>query len=806
MHRGFVVAFLRSIANNKLLTAINVVGLGVSFAVALLIALFVQYETSYDKFIEEFENVYLLGNTIGVPGRSPVDLQRTPIELANLLKQNFQTIESVARLRPEPVGLRRDEFEARELIYWADSKLFDILRLPVVSGDLNSALDRPDGLVLTRSLARKYFGYDIPIGETLEVDREHTMTVTAILEDLPENSHLDSQLFGSSIAEFSPLNQLEEMGAGADTWFATGYVYVRLRTSTDLENLELEMPAFVDRHKGAAKDKGTTFSLYFIPLSSINLHSSIMGLKPGVNQVVLSSISIAGILIVVLACINFVNLTTAHSSQRFIEIGMKKVFGAYRSNLMIQFISEAMIYVTLGTLIGIILVQLTLPTFNFYLDRNISLADLNYPVVLISILSSIFLVGVAAGAYPAFFLSSFHPVTVLRGRTLPLGSKASLSRLLVLFQFSVLILMIVATSVVYLQTEYALEDGSSVNTENVLLIETSCRGAFKDEVVKLPGVSSAACSWLNGVESGPPSGNYSGLDGQDVTLSYAPIDFGYFELYEVPVVAGRIFSEQFATDSDPSAENTSRRASIVFNESGARKLGFSNASEAIGYLLRPSGMREEDLHLEIIGVVADFSIETIREEIPPMFYYVNSNTSRWLNVKLIGDNLRETLRSIDDLWSELGEPRPIARFFLEQRLESLYSDLIRQTQMFAFFSGVAIFVACLGLFGLSVVSSETRKNEIAIRKVFGASVFRIARLLVWQFTIPVVFANAIALPLGFVLMSLWLDRFAYHFELNVFLFVVIGFICILIGWLTVTFHILISANSLPSTVLRALSD
>jgi putative ABC transport system permease protein len=802
MFRNYWMAALRNLARNRLYAGINIGGLAVGFAAAILIGLFVRDEFSYDSFIPGHQRVFRVATNRIVPGRGPMFVPVVPPDLAAWMKLDLPGVQSVARLASEEVGLRHGDFEASDYIAWADPEIFEVLPLQVFAGNLRTALDRPDAIVLTRQMARKYFGRDDPIGETIEINREHSMQVTAVLMDLPSNTHLDARIFASGHAAYSRLAVLDAMPGPAVQKPWNTLTYLRLSPAASIDELAHALPDLIDRHMqfpGAYKFSAAV-QLTLIPIGAIHLYG------PG-SATADYGLAAIGALTVLLASLNFVNLTTARATRRAIEVGIRKAAGASRTDLVIQFIGESMIYVALSMVLALALVEVLMPQFNAFLGRTIVFDYWRSSDLAISIAGAVLLVGTLAGAYPAVVLSAFPPAWVLRSRSGgPTGSQR-LREALVVLQFAILIGLTVSTGILYRQTNFATHDSLRLDKDQVLLIRGACAKAFKDEVRALSGVRSASCSFLAPLLN-PVLIPTQLHNGQSLSIHESAIDVGFLELYGFKPLAGRFFSAAHEQDVPPEDSKLPLGLTVVINETARRQLGYATPGDAIGQsvplnLLRSLDVNQVDARpAEIIGVVADFPMGSIRDPIGPTVFYVQPNLFQLMSVKLSGRQIPETLASIDLLWKRLGGSRPVSRFFFDQQVEDTYRDMIRQQQLMTALESVALFIACLGLFGIAAFSSERRTKEIGIRKVMGAETRDIMRMLLWQFSRPVFYGSLIAWPVAAYIMHRWLQGFAYHVELSPWLFIATTALTLLIALITVSAHCWPVARAKPAAALR----
>jgi putative ABC transport system permease protein len=816
MLRNHLATALRNLARNKFYAGITVLGLSLGFAAAILIALFVRDEFGYDRFIPGYQDAYLVTIRFKTPTTAWSNSNNTEVWTAPLLKAQFPEIQDATRLAKAyfPPLVQRGQVKiAEQQFMWADPNVFRVLPLPVLAGDLQTALDTPDGLVLTRAMARKYFGADAPLGATLLIDG-HPMRVTAVIRDLPSNTHLIGDVFGSGLAAFSGLKTREQINGVGDFSHNT-WTYVRLKPGTPPGSIEQRLPRFLSTRMPIqpaleASAGKLDQSLHLLPLSDIHLWPTNSGsMKPGGDRQVIAAIALVGVLIVAIAAINFVTLMTARANRRAVEVGVRKAMGARRRDLIFQFLGEAMLYVLLSMVVAVSLAELLLPAANGLLQRTMAFNYVGDPSLAAAILGVALIVGLLAGLYPAFILSAFRPAAVLKGGRSAGGGSPWVRQGLVVAQFAVLVGLIIVTVTVARQTWFAINDSLRVDKAQVLLAGVSpCTDNFRDRVRALPGVKAAACASAF-VLNFSDSFDAVRVGDHSANIDSAGVDFGFFEVFGVKPLAGRLFQQDRPTDdlhADPAATT-----SIVLNESAVRKLGFATPEAAIGqtaYWHGPVRLAQNNRGYgpaQIIGVVPDFSFSGPRTAIPPSFYYIGPKEaaiSMALVAKLDGRRIPETLAGIDRIWADVGDGKPIIKAFVDQLMALRLLDSLIQGAVIAICAGLALFIACLGLFALSAYTAEQRTKEIGVRKAMGAGTGDILRLLVWQFTKPVLWANLIAWPIGWWLMDRWLSGFAYHVDLNPLTFVFAAAAAVLIAWATVAGQAYLVARSKPVAALR----
>jgi putative ABC transport system permease protein len=803
--RNYLAAALRNLARNWLYAGITVFGLAAGFAAAILIGLYVRDEYSFERFISGYEQVYRLETDVLAPGQEPARGDGTPSTAAAQLVLDFPELEGVARLARSSRWIGRDRAETWERVAWTDVDFFEVLPYPVLAGDPVAALHDPNGLVLTRQMARKYFGVDAPIGETLLVQAPagdgplfatpHPMQVRAVLEDIPRSTHLEQfKIFASGSAAWSPL-ALEDQRPGPGLFFWT---YARLPLDVPADRIRQGLEGFAARHYSGSI--GRRFRLE--PLEDLHF--------TGDARAVNGQIATVGALIVAIAAINFVTLITARAARRAIEVGVRKVLGARRRDLVVQFMGEALIYVLAAMLVGVLIVWLALPAVNAFLGRDITVNYVEDPALAVAIVGAAVLTGLIAGVYPALVLSSFAPVTVLKGSRGQRAGSAAVRQGLVVVQFAVLIALIIGTVTIYRQTSFALQNVLRLNEDQIVV--TECEPRFKEKLAALPGVNGVTCVSDQAIGSfsiktfvrDPTRGN--------ITVDIAGADVGFFEMHGLTPLAGRFFSADRGEDVvlEEAGAGRESQPSLVLNESAAQQLGFNSPRDAVGRSVdwvRPSGAPPTDTpplfrSSRIVGVVSDFTLGSIRVPVEPTMYYVDPVSTFVLFAKLEGQRLPETLQSIDALWRSTGQVRPIKLDFLGETMRQEYRDVQIQGGIIGASAGLAIVIACLGLFALAAFTAERRTKEIGVRKAMGASSFDVVRLLLWQFTKPVMWANIVAWPLAYWTAAHWLNGFAYRVSLPSWLFVSASIVAVLIAWAAVAAKAWQAANAKPAAALQ----
>jgi len=817
MWRNYLVTAVRNLARNRLYAGVTIIGLAIGFATATLIGLYVRDELSYDRFVPNHDRVFLATQTIVMGASAPIESQATPMMLARPLKLDFRQVETVARLSPAyfPPTVRRGEVTAAEQnLFWADPDFFRVLPLPALAGDLATALETPDSVVITRAVARKYFGRDAPVGETLLIESQ-PMRVTAVLRDLPSQTHLTGDIYASSRSAQSPISQFEAINGPLTNTLAT---YVLLKPGASAAAIEARLPNFLEeRLPLGMSDQGVPVdrTLHLTPLTRIHLTPSTQGaFKPAADPAVVAAIGLIGVLIVLVAAINFITLMTARAARRSVEVGVRKAAGARRADLIAQFMGEAFLYVLTAALAALALTEILLPAFNAFLQRTIRFDYAGDPALAGALAAAVAATGLLAGAYPALVLSSFRPVAVLKGGPGTSAGGGKLRAGLVVAQFAVLICLVVAAVTIGRQTLYALNEGMRVDKDQVLLVFSQpCSEQLRDRMRTLAGVKAAACASAPGLNLANSRDTVqAGARKADVSLS--PVDFDFFKVFGVRPLAGRFFDRTRPADGaldDPAAPQP-----VVLNQTAVRRLGFASSEAAVGSTVLWHGAWDESQRKaeftispvrasRVIGVAPDFTLGSVRTPIEPTLYAIGRNLPPYsvgLAAKLDGGMIPQTLAEIDRIWKRVGDGRPMLRVFADQFTLRLYIDTLIQGATVAIAAIVALSIACLGLFALSAFTTEQRTKEIGVRKAMGASSADILRLLLWRFSQPVLIANLIAWPVAWLAMDAWLKGFAYHVDVAPWTFAAAGAVALVIAWATVFVHALRVSRSRPVAALR----
>jgi putative ABC transport system permease protein len=788
MIRNYFLVALRNIARHKVFTFLNIAGLAIGLSASLLILLWVQDELSYDKFNKKGENIYRVEEDQFYSGER-YHVTVTPHPSGPVWKEKIPEIVEQARLNMLPRILFRNEdkvfFESS--IAASDSGLFNMFTLPLLRGDPATALSAPYSIVLSEKLADKYFGDTNPLGKAVTLENKYQFMVTGVMKEIPKNS-----IF--TFEGVIPYSFLREIGAVSDSWGNNSIrTFVELEEGSDLESVNKKLTDVVLEYHPTTTTKFNVF-----PFLDIHLHSQ-FGFKETRGPVtVIYIFSLIALFVLLIACINFINLSTAKASSRSKEIGIRKVVGADRKTMIVQFMSESLILVTLSMILALMLVGLSLQLFNNVSGKEFVLGDLLHGRFIISFILIGILAGFVSGLYPAFYLSAIKPVATLKGEGLAGKGNGTLRRVLVVVQFSLSVIIAVAAVFMFMQLRFLQSKDLGFDKENLIAIPMSeeMRGKYyslKSELLKETLIQGVTASRSNPVMMGSNSGG-ADWDGRDpdkrVLIGTNGVDYDYLETMKMELVSGRDFSREFSTDF---ARDTT--GNFLINEEVVRLM---DIGDPVGKNFRFMGLQGT-----IVGVLKNFHFKGADQEIEPMaFALADTRFLSVILVRLTPGKTEESLASVEKTWNEIIPEFPLQYTFIDQDYENLFRTEMRLADLLKYFTVLALIIASLGLYGLSSYSTERRTNEIGIRKVMGADSLIVIRTMSKEFLALVMISLLIALPAGYVIVHKLLQQFAYRIDIKIIVFAVIGAVTILIAALTVGYQAYKASCINPAEALK----
>ena len=797
LHNYIKLAF-RNIMKYKFFSAINIMGMSIGIAACLVILLYVVDELSYDRFHANADRIYQVG-LHGKIGGQDILVANTCPPMAETLVTEVPGVEQATRIASfwgAPILKYGDKAFTEEKIFHADSNFFSFFSYRLLEGDAGTALLEPNSVVLTKSIATKYFENENAIGKLIAIGGDHTYKITGVTDDPPLNSHFIFKVLLSSPS----VEQLER-----NEWLNNFlYTYFILDENTSLASVEEKFNDLVIKYVGPEverfmgvsikqlEEQGGAYGYFTTALTDIHLRPRTRdGLEPAGNIMYVYFFGGIGIFIILIACINFMNLSTARSAGRAKEVGLRKTLGSLRGQMVRQFLAESILYSFIAVLLALVLCYFILPQFNLLSGKQLGMTVFGDPVLIASIIALIIFVGVVAGSYPAFYLTSFSAVEVLKGKIRAGMRSKGVRSTLVVFQFALSIFLIIFTGIVYQQINYMQQRNLGIDKRNVLVLPNAGRlgehrNAFKNALGQQTGIvkSSYTNNSFPGVNSTTVVKSAGSEQDHLIGIYYA--DFDHQDVLKFELKAGRYFSRDFPSDS----------SAVLLNEAAVQEFGFANPLEE-EIIFSDDGKPEK---LRIIGVYKDFNFESLKSKIRPLAIRL-TNESYQLMIRYSGNPL-QAVSTVEKIWKQTVPGEPFDYNFLDENFDELFRSEQRMGQLFTVFSGLAIFIACLGLFALAAFMAEQRTKEIGIRKVMGASTTGLTLMLSREFTKLVIISFVPAAVAAWFVVDSWLSGFAYRVDVNPWIFVASGLIATAIAWFTVSFQSIKAAASNPVNSLR----
>ncbi len=839
MLKSYFNVAIRIFQRDTLYSTINILGLVVGLVVCVLVILYGRHELSYDKWLPNSGSIYRYEVSLGNPGQELVHNSTSHHVVRGLLSDSFEQIPSIVRVIETPLIIeapdkRRIPYTAR----FVDPNFFEVFDLPLLSGDKSSALANNNSLLISEAVADLLFGNQNPVGQTLNANNmrntdndfrikrsaknplmERDYVVSGVFRDIPSNSHLAFDII-------APFVDGDGFARYYGNWFFQQdrvYTYLKLDSVADEKEISSQLAAFVDKFIPPPKGYPDLKASDLHQPKLVNLHdihydaTGLNSIKsPGDIRRLYAAIGIA-VLILIIASINFVNLTVAKSTLRSKEVAVRKILGASKRQLIVQFLSETMFFAFFSLFITVVCLELIVPVFNNFAGITVAFEPFSDPNLATALVLLTLSMGLLGGLYPAFIVSRYRPGKTLQTEqsSMARGSK-TLRAGLVVVQFSIAVTLGLIAVTFYQQNDFIEATPLGFSPKNKLIIDNINEPAFIEyrdviarEIRRLPGVKAATLS------EKIPTDNFRVGSGGNASIVGDPskilpggiglsVDHHFLQAYDIPLVAGRYFSEEFAQDQyrppvDPTIATP--LVSVIWSETRARRVGFKNASDAIGKYLEKSGSSAP--YAVVIGIVADVKYRSLHKQVQPQSYFVSPYIFDKLTLAYESEDvLPDVLKGVEQIWQRYTPERPLTYEFLDSVIKNKYETEKKQGQLIALSAGLAILVACIGLFAISVLVSELRSQEIVIRRVFGASTPSLIKLLVTQFSIPIVIANLISWPLGYYFMRQYLDEYAHRIDLSIYVFLGVSLITLIIGWGTIASHILKMVNLKPANILR----
>jgi putative ABC transport system permease protein len=785
----------------KAYSAINVIGLSVGIAATLMILIYITDELSYDKMHKDGDRIY----RVSISGRlqgNEFDGANSPAPVAEAMQKEIPEIEEAVRFgmwRTMPISYGEKAFTEKRMLI-ADSNFFKFFNFEIIKGNPDEFLKGTNKLVITESMARRYFGNEDPIGKILLRGADKTAgEVVGLVKDPPSNSHItfDVVLSGQSWDYMKN-----------DEWTSNNlYTYFKVHRGADLDAVKKKLDALVVKNAGAELERylgytykqfveaGNRYGLFFTPLLDIHLQSHLSEeIMPNGNIQYLYIFGVIALFIILIACINFMNLSTARSANRAKEVGVRKTIGAIRERLILQFLSESLMYSVLSTIVALAIIALTLDSFNLLSGKQLNFSIFSNPLIVAGLAVFTIIIGCLAGSYPAFYLTGFKPTEVLKGKIRSGFRNSALRNVLVVFQFIISIALIFGSLVVYKQLHYMQEKNLGFEKENVVsLLHTFALGknsqAFKNEIASNPFFKGASFANQLPPNIGWNSAFRKGGSDQDFLLYVYEVDHDHLQTMRYEMAEGRFYSKEFKSDT----------AAIILNESAYYAMGFKNLDEATVITYRNATPRP----LKVIGVLKDFNFQSLRDNIKPMAVLLGSEPNYEMAIRLAPGNKQDQIETLEKIYKKYASGSPFEYSFLDQNFDSLFRAEQRMSQIILVFTILAIGIACLGLFGLAAYTAEQRAKEISIRKVMGASVSQLMVLMSKDFTILVMVAFVVATPLAWYFADTWLQGFANRISIDYTVVIISGIASFIIALLTISYQSLRAAKENPVNAMRS---
>lgn len=811
MFWNYLTTAARSLLRHKLYSFINVAGLAVGLACAIFIILFLRDELSYESWLPETDNLYRIESVFSLPGRDPDFFTVPPFPAGPTMQAEIPEVVAQTHLIGSNYTAIIGNSQFPVEVNSVDPNFFRMIKLPFVEGSPAAALAKPDSIVLTQATAKKFFGAADPMGKTVNLDGKHVLTVTGVIRDLPHNTHMKIDMLMPNTSKADKMTP-----EGRQQWFnIQGSAYVQLARNADLAAVRAKLGPMIDRHVDPKKVLNmdipghVALTLHLIPFRDV--HLSPFGETKLGRWATIYGFAAVAVLIVLIACINYMNLATARAMTRAREVSLRKVVGARRSQLIIQFMGESVMMALIALLFAMGLVELLTPAFDTLLARPIAYHVLDDWKLTLSILGIAVFAGLLGGIYPALLLSGYRPAARLGTNASGTSGSGLLRTGLVVLQFAISIGLGIAVIVIFAQIGFSRQMNIGFNRHNLLVVNgagkltPSARDTLARTIAADPSIEGVAQSAMTPFDGGILVSNITlPQTGQKLTVRNLDIDPEFLRVYGIKLLAGRNLSRDRGTDlyNEPDSKPGVRRTvplnvNAMINIAAARQFGYT-AQSALGKTIVVDALDR----LTIVGVIDNINFNGLQDTMQPTFFFYAPKFLGPLSIRIKPGQTEAALAAVDRAWHRFVPDTAIRRRFQDESFDRFFDSDEREGRIFGIFVGIAIFIACLGLFGLASFTAERRTKEIGLRKVHGARTRDIVRLLLWQFSKPVLIANLIAWPVAWYYLTDWLKGYAFRIPLNPLYFLAAGIIALLIAWVTVIFHTILIARAKPILALR----
>lgn len=781
--KNHVKVALRNTFRHKGYSFINIAGLAIGMACCAVLFLYVQYELSYDRFHEKSGQIYRVITQSESSGQVK-RIATTSAPLGPAMREDFPEVRQVVRLGNNVFKILHQGKRFYEQLFYVDPEIFDIFSFPLTAGDPRTVLSDPNSMVISEKMAKKYFGDDNPVGKFLNIENWRDFRITGVLKNVPSNSHLQFDF----LIKFTDVvsRNLREWG------MSNYYTYALLAEGSSLDEFDRKIPDFVEKYRGRELREVYKVRYALQPITRIHLYSHLnLEISPNNDISNVAIFALVALFILLIACFNYVNLSTARNALRAKEVGLRKVIGARRAQIISQFMGETLIFSLISVFLTFVLIELFLPLFNMITGNVLRPVYFGNPMVIVFLVGIVVVVNLISGVYPALKISRFQPVKAFKGGFQDGARTPTMRRILVVSQFAISGMFLIATAVLFQQLNYVKNAELGFDREHVVMIPIKeveilkKRETIKQEFLKNPDVLSAcSSSFFPGRKMWYQSFWYEGMQEGGDMIHWIAVDPDFLETFQIELLEGRNFARDFPSDT---------QTSYLLNEAAIKKIGWAS----------PLGKQFEiNDKGAVIGVIKDFHFFSLHQQIEPLALMIYPEGYEFFSIRIKHDAMPETLAFIGDTWNKFAEEQPFEYSFLDQDYDRLYMTESRLTKIFGSTVLLSVFIACLGLFGLASFTVERRTKEIGIRKVLGASAANLFLVLSKEFAYCVLIANVISWPVGYFFMSRWLRNFAYRIDIGLFPFLLAAFLTLLIGLFTISYQTIKAALANPVEVLR----